>query len=282
MVDPEKTAALGRVRTIVVHPGLAHVDDIMACALAYAFGVPHDAVIERRKPSEQDLQDGSVLVLDVGFVHDPNRLDFDHHQRTRDDDPKCAYALFAEWLGVADELRDLFPWYGTWNDLDVLGPVATAARIGAAPEAIAGLVGNPLAEWVIRHFADNAEFRGKVALGLGKEIDRTRRCWISLREKARNLDVGGLPVADLRGCGADEVSRCSEAWARRHRPSCLVFRDNRGTGLTFLRHDDDPRLDFFRCAGRPYCLFAHPGGFILKSNAPDDDVEEVLRDARTR
>ena len=46
MTDAEERAArLSKVRRIVVHGGLAHMDDIMSCAMAYAFGVPHDAPI---------------------------------------------------------------------------------------------------------------------------------------------------------------------------------------------------------------------------------------------
>ena len=277
----EKKKCLSAVRRIIVHPGLAHVDDIMACATAYAFGVPHDATIERRRPEQSDLDDPRILVLDVGFAHNPELLNFDHHQRTREESPKCSFVLLAEWLGVDAEMRMLFPWYDMWNSIDTLGPFATALSIGTTGERIAGLVGNPLAEWVIRHFADDPAFRQKAALGLGKEIDKTRRCWKLLREKASSFDVDGVPVADFRDCGADEISRCSDVWIRIHSPACLVSNDNRGTGLTFLRCNDDPRLDFHRCAGKDYVLFAHPAGFVLKTRARADNPERILRDAFT-
>jgi hypothetical protein len=268
------------VRRIVVHPGLAHVDDIMACAVAYAFGVPHDAPIERRKPTGEELASPETLVLDVGFLHDPARLDFDHHQRARHETPKCSFRLLAEWLDVADELALLFPWFEIWNQLDTRGPYETAALIGTTGAQIAGLVGHPLGEWVIRHFADDPAFRQKVALGLAKEIDKTRRCWAALKEKAVQREIAGLAVADFRACGTDEISRCSDVWLRLRPAACLISRDGRGTGLTFLRYADDPRLDFSRCAGRPYVLFAHPGGFILKTQSLEDDPAEILRDAR--
>ena len=80
-IDDNKLQMLGKVRRIVTHGGLPHMDDIMACAIAYALGVQHDAVIERRNPKPEELESPAVLVMDVGFVHDPMRLDFDHHQR---------------------------------------------------------------------------------------------------------------------------------------------------------------------------------------------------------
>ena len=92
-IDDSKLQMLGKVRRIVTHGGLPHTDDIMACAIAYALGVPHDATIERRNPKPGELDALTVLVLDVGGVHDPARLDFDHHQRPRTAEPKCAFKL---------------------------------------------------------------------------------------------------------------------------------------------------------------------------------------------
>ena len=272
---------LAGVRLIVVHGGLAHMDDIMSCAIAYAFGVPHDAPIERRNPTPDELDSDKVLVMDVGGVHDPARLDFDHHQRAATDEPKCAFRLLAEWLGADAELRVLCPWYTAWNYIDVCGTARTAAMFGAPVEALAGLVSNPLSDWVIRRFADDPTLRRKLSLTLSKELDLTRRCWRSMCPKIVERTIAGLRVVDLTGCLAEEVSRCSSAWARQHRPACLLMRVSRGDGYSLLRWADDPRIDFSRCAGKPYTLFAHPGGFILKTRTLDVDLEEVLSDAQS-
>lgn len=272
---------LKAVRRIVVHGGLAHTDDIMACAIAFAYGVPHDAAIERRNPTPEELADPTTLVLDVGGVCDPERLDFDHHQRGRDAAPKCAYKLFAEWIGADEELAQLYPWYAAWNLVDVLGTHGTARRLGIAGEVLEGFVGHPLADLVIRQFASDPVFRTQTVVKLSNGIDKTRRCWTQINANAVLTEIAGLPVADFRACSTDEVSRCSDAWMRLRKPACLVSLDNRGTGLTVLRFNDDPRLDFARCAGRPYALFAHPGGFILKTQRRDDDLETILKEART-
>ena len=281
MAEAANTARLAAVRRIVVHGGLAHTADIMACAIALAYGVPHDAEIARRNPTPEELDDPATLVLDVGGVHDPARLDFDHHGRGRDAEPKCAYKLLAEWLGADAELARLYPWYAAWNLVDVLGTNGTARRLGTTGEALEGFVAHPLADLVIRQFASDPAFRAQTVVKLARGIDKTRRCWTLINARAAMTEIAGLPVADLRGCGQDEVSRCSEAWMRPRRPACSVSRDSRGTGLTVLRHNDDPRLDFARCAGRPYALFAHPGGFVLKTRRPDDDLARILEDART-
>ena len=278
-IEDSKLQMLGKVRRIVTHGGLPHMDDIMACAIAYALGVPHDAVIERRNPKPGELESMTVLVLDVGGVHDPEHLDFDHHQRSREEEPKCAFKLFSEWLGVDEEFSMLFPWYATWNLLDVAGPNATAAALGTTWDRLEGLVANPLADFVIRRFADDPSFRQKIVLTLSNAIGLTRRLWKSINEKVVALEVCGLPAGDFTACATEEISRCSDIWIRLNRPALIISKDNRGEGLTILRCNDDPRLDFSRCAGRPYAAFCHPGGFLVKTWSREDDPNLVVRDA---
>lgn len=278
-IDDSKLQMLGKVRRIVTHGGLPHMDDIMACAIAYASGVAHDAVIERRNPKPGELESMTVLVLDVGGVHDPAHLDFDHHQRSREEEPKCAFKLFSEWLGVDEEFSMLFPWYATWNLLDVAGPNATAAALGTTWERLEGLVANPLADFVIRRFADDPSFRQKIVLTLSNAIGLTRRLWKSINEKVVALEVCGLPAGDFTACATEEISRCSDIWIRLNRPALIISKDSRGEGLTMLRCNDDPRLDFSRCAGKPYAAFCHPGGFLVKTRSRGDDPNVVVRDA---
>ena len=278
-IDDSKLQMLGKVRRIVTHGGLPHMDDIMACAIAYASGVAHDAVIERRNPKPGELESMTVLVLDVGGTHDPEHLDFDHHQRSREEEPKCAFKLFSEWLGVDEEFSMLFPWYATWNLLDVAGPNVTAAALGTTWDRLEGLVANPLADFVIRRFADDPSFRQKIVLTLSNAIGLTRRLWKSTNEKVVAREVCGLPAGDFTACATEEISRCSDIWIRLNRPALIISKDNRGEGLTILRCNDDPRLDFSRCAGRPYAVFCHPGGFLVKTRSRGDDPNVVVRDA---
>lgn len=275
-------SALAGVRRIVVHGGLAHLDDIMSCAMAYAFGAPHDAEIERRNPKPEELDDPATLVLDVGGRHEPSRLNFDHHQRGRGEEPKCAFRLFAEWLGVDEEMRLLYPWYTAWNLMDVCGPYNTAKILGAPVDAIVGFIDNPLGDWVIRRFADDPVLRRKLAVTFGNEIALTRKCWREMDAKITTAEIAGFKVADLTRCLTEEISRCSNAWVRVNGPDCLLMRDGRGEGYSLLRCNDNPRIDFSRCIGKPYTLFAHHGGFILKTKSKDDDIAAILADARVR
>lgn len=279
MTSEAVQTALAKVRLIVVHGGIAHLDDIMACALAYAYGVPHNVQIDRRNPTLEELDSPAVLVLDVGGVHDPARLDFDHHQRPRTDEPKCAFKLLGEWLGEDETLSRLFPWYSVWNVVDVLGPFAAASSMGTTWADIEGLVDNPLADFVVRRFVDDPSFRCKTARSLGNGIALTLRLWSSLEENAVRLELCGLPVADFTACSTEAISRCSDAWIRLNSPACIISKDHRGEGLTILRCNDDPRLDFTRCEGKPYAAFCHPGGFLLKTASRSDDPAVAVSDA---
>lgn len=72
---------LENVRLVVTHPGVFHADDVIAVALLACLtsGTENDAV-QRRVPTVEELEDPTVLVLDVGGRHNPSLRNFDHHQ----------------------------------------------------------------------------------------------------------------------------------------------------------------------------------------------------------
>lgn len=95
------------VRQIVTHPGLFHADDV--CAVAYLRMVGCAAPVARRVPTEDDLYDQGVIVLDIGGTRDPYRKVFDHHQkggagaRWDSDVPYAAFGLIVDWLPPSDD-----------------------------------------------------------------------------------------------------------------------------------------------------------------------------------
>ena len=78
------------IQTIVTHPGSAHKDDLLAvCVLIARHRVP----VFRREPTDDDLDDASVVVVDIGGSHDPAKSNFDHHHFDREHPPTCALSL---------------------------------------------------------------------------------------------------------------------------------------------------------------------------------------------
>ena len=151
---------------IITHAGHAHLDDLMACAIALTdrtWGVLESGraatveaaladacegvVIERRDPTEDELANPRVLVLDVGGHYRPDLGNFDHHQFPKGT-KESAMSIFAASIGLpngnfdgtaeyvpgsaeypgdslASFLEDAYPWFRTRVALHVCGPFAT-------------------------------------------------------------------------------------------------------------------------------------------------------------
>ena len=254
--------SLSNVTTIIVHAGrTSHQDERIACALAYAFGarVP----IERRDPTPEELADPHILILDVGGVHDPAHLCFDHHQRGRDEAPACAYSLFAEWLCVSAELETLFPWYSTGILLDSKGPFAVAKAAGTEWSRVQGLYG-PDSDWLAQEWANDPEFRTTLSATLGETIRRKLEVYGAALDAVQIDEVNGLRVMRMDKLPAS-ASEVSDALAKAKGANVIVFNDDRGAGFGLLRVADDPRVDFSRLEGDETVVFAHKGGFIAKT-----------------
>ncbi|KAL1464585.1 hypothetical protein WDU94_004215 [Cyamophila willieti] len=66
------------VKTIGTHSGVFHCDEVLGCAMLKLL-YPDAEIIRTRDQKELDKLD---LVLDVGGEYNPEKLRFDHHQRT--------------------------------------------------------------------------------------------------------------------------------------------------------------------------------------------------------
>ena len=105
------------MQLIVTHPGGAHKDDFLACCLlAHLHGIPN----QRREPTDDDLADRSICVVDVGGVHDPEHNNFDHHQFARDAPPLCALSLVLQSIGLYEDALSFCAWLRPAEWLDTL------------------------------------------------------------------------------------------------------------------------------------------------------------------
>jgi uncharacterized UPF0160 family protein len=67
-----------KLKTVGIHDGSFHADEISACALLIHFGlVDKDKIIRSRNNTRLDACE---YVCDVGGVYDPSKKRFDHHQ----------------------------------------------------------------------------------------------------------------------------------------------------------------------------------------------------------
>ena len=83
--------------SIVTHPGGAHKDDFLACAVLLS---KFPVSIFRRDPTEDELADPQIAVVDVGHRHEPDLNNFDHHQFPREMEPTCSLSLVLQKMGI--------------------------------------------------------------------------------------------------------------------------------------------------------------------------------------
>ena len=268
---------------IVVHPGGAHLDEILAVGLICR---EHGLLpVHRHEPTANDLGDPDVWVVDVGMRHEPELRNFDHHQQ---DHLECAFSLVARYLGL-HELLASRPWYDAQIEIDVHGVDGLARRLELErtppPEFVSPL------ETALRHLWE-ASGAGEVdpelvraativARGLVDEAEAFRKVE-EVRRTTQVRRIQGVPVLWHETVVSNTISEhLRDEWQREHGEAIAasVSRDTREPyGWALYRFGDDPRVDFGRLEGDPRITFIHPMRFIAKAvtEVTVADLEELL------
>jgi hypothetical protein len=272
------------VHTILTHPGGAHKDDLLAVCVLVA---KHGAPVVRRDPTAADLEDGGVAVIDVGGVHDPGRLNFDHHHFPREHPPTCA-------LGMYEDARRFCDWLETAEWFDSRGPKKTAEHLGVPRRAISQL-NSPIDMTLLRRFASKTELAPgdpvyEYMRLVGEDlleyltVARERIDFVSKHVERWSIDQDGevievafLPRTDP---SADEPSTALANYVRAEGLdsviAAIVYPDRRGAGYGIGRYEDHPRLDFSRVENEHDVHFAHKSGFMCKTAATDAERLKAL------
>ena len=284
--------------TIVTHPGGAHKDEFLACSVLLA---QTPGSILRREPTDEDLSDPQVLVVDVGGRLEPELGNFDHHQFPRDADPTCSLSLVLQKLGLYEDAREFCPWLETVEWFDCRGPNDTADWLGIDRDTM-GKLTSPIDLTLLQSFAKRTEHHPgeplwEIMCGIGSElvsylttlrsrIDRTAEV-----EQLWTLGDGDDAFRALFAPRTDPpIEEISGALGWRVREQgleeevvALVYPDGRGEGYGMRRFDDSPVLDFSRLAVQPDVHFTHNRGFIAKTSSTDPArLHELLLLAQNR
>jgi hypothetical protein len=280
------------IRSILTHPGSAHKDEFLACCVLAAL---HACEIVRREPTQNDLDDPMVAVVDVGGEHDPARSNFDHHQFPTDQEPLCALSLVLQHQGCYDDARQFCDWLETTERMDVTGPRSTAAWLGISPDIMARL-NSPIDITLIRRFGACSEIHPNTPLHqvmswIGGDLLeylrslRERLDFVSLHAElwtVNEIPVLFLPRTDpLPDDPAAAMSRHLESSGLAGDVAALVYPDRRSSGYGLTRFRDSPQFDFTRIESEPDVHFAHARGFVAKSSATDPvRLRDLLAKAR--
>lgn len=270
------------ITSIITHPGGAHKDDFLACSLLLA---EEPVSIERRDPTEADLDSTETAVVDIGHRHEPALNNFDHHQFPKDQVPTCALSLVLQHLELYTDAREFCDWLEVAEWFDCRGPKETGEWLGVDREAMAKL-NSPIDVSLLRRFANQtAHAPGEPVWELMRMIGRDLIEYItSLRERldyiaeyARIWELDGfkvlfmprtepLPEEPSAGLGRHIVQAGLE-----NEVLAMIYPDRRGDGYGMRRFNDDARLDFTRIEDQPDVHFAHKQGFIAKTSTNDSE-----------
>ncbi len=284
-----------KLQRIVTHPGGAHKDDLLAaCVLISQHGCP----IERRDPTEDELADASVAIVDVGGSHDPELSNFDHHHFPREHPPTCALSLVLDRLGLYEDALRFCDWLEPAEWFDSRGPKKTAEWLGVPRRAISRL-NSPIDFTLLRRFAAESEHRpgetlyeymrlvGEDVVGFLRDVRqgidavaKQSERW-SVAAEGTVIEAVFLPRTDgTPDEPSGSVARYVRATGLEGEIGATVYPDRRGSGYGISRYEDDPRLDFSQLDGEPDVHFAHKSGFMCKTTATTPErLQELIRGA---
>ena len=272
------------IQLIVTHPGGAHKDDFLACSLlAHLHGVP----IERRDPTDEDLANPSICVVDVGLQHDAELNNFDHHQFPRDAPPLCALSLVLQDMGLYEDALAFCAWLRPAEWLDTLGPNETA-KLMEIPRKALGELNSPVDISMLNRFANEAVLKPEhpiyqVMCMVGDDIVnylrtlRKRLDFLSQHGEYWTIETDGDPIRALFLAQHKTIANDPsfglyafvEDQGKQDEIEALIYPDRRGEGYGLTRYDDNQRLNFSQIESCDDVRFAHKRGFVAKVEATD-------------
>lgn len=282
------------MKAILTHPGSAHKDDLLACCLLLS---RHRVPIWRRNPTDEDLADPEIVVVDVGGEHEPNRKNFDHHQFPADRDPICALSLVLQDFGLYEDARNFCEWLEPAEWFDSRGPFETAKWLGVERDVMNAL-NSPIDITLLRRFAQKNEWNPgdpiwEMMRMIGEDLVMFLR---SLRERidyvARSVEIlevgeGEKPLRVLYMARTESMPDDPSSGIARYismqgeEVDGLIYPDRRGAGYGLSRYADSPRLDFSQLEEEHDVHFAHARGFVAKTSATElERLLELMVSAR--
>lgn len=262
---------------IITHPGGAHFDELTAISLILAVNYDTEFRVERRAPTEGELENPEVWVIDIGNRHEPEKKNFDHHQSL---EVPSAFILVADYLGLRESLS-LLPWWDFKDAVDRVGPVLASAKHGAGDDLVNR---NPMENWMVARFAFKTEETlpllrafGRFTIGDAARLKKQIEFW----KTCRQLDINGVSAMigeTVDSGGLEEYRRLVK-----NPPDIVISLDRRSPGWRLFRFDGAP-VDFYRISNLPEIEYAHKNGFMAKTRCrlPLEKLIEIVGLAVTK
>ena len=260
---------------IITHPGTAHFDDFFAISLVLAVNKDVNYTIERRHPTEAELANPQIWVIDVGMRLEPEFKNFDHHQSA---DISASFMLVARYLGLTATLR-ITPWWEFKDKFDRFGPFKIAHELGL--ENLLPFI-NPIEDWFLELFEQDPNEISALMRSFGQSVIKGSGTLASQFEFWANSEKRVVKNKILLIGRTNDSTGVQRYSSRMNPPAAIsVSYDGRGEGWRMARLNDAPGVDFSRLEGDEKIKFAHKTGFIAKTKQriPLNEVLELVEQA---
>lgn len=275
MLSPAFCEALSKIHTMIVHPGNAHMDDFLSVALVLSQNAGIN--VFRREPTPEEIADPHVLVADVGGVHNPALMCFDHHQ---DQNLPASFVLILKAAGIWDIFTECFPWAIFMSDMDTQGPTKVC-RARGIPEGVGREFMNPIVDYVLSRFENSSTLSDNsrnlihgFGCNLMDEVSKWETAQVAAQAAASfAVEKGGqcyfLLFSDLE-CNNKLFGSLFDR-ALVHRASeggyvGTITRSVRNHGWRLYRVQDNPHVDFRFVKDDHRVYFAHANGFLAETH----------------
>lgn len=279
------------MKKIIVHSGNAHLDDFLSCCLI--LNKDEDVVlIERRNPTAEDLENPEVWVVDIGEEFNPERLNFDHHQKEMED---CSLSLLLKYWEIWQIALVVHGWLETAVLIDTIGSKRVINRLGLHMSVLV-MFDSFIERSILHTFQQKAKIKKGSCLfavmkSIGKEFFRQIEEYTHLLEifdsKTELKEINGIPAIqclDLEFTPMLKrimIEKKRELWGE---GGLAIYRNERGEGMISVkRFDDDRRVDFRKLPthDKKKIEFVHPSGFfaVFKNMSSEYELEQYIKGA---
>lgn len=254
------------IKKIITHNGRAHMDDLLAaCFLAYKTNAP---IVRKDWPTEEELNDPEICIVDFGKQHDKGLLNFDHHQITGGN--VCAFTLVLEHFNMRD--NKALPWIQYVETYDHCGPKAAMELLGSSQQEQIKLLANPIYEVMLDEFSQVKEiyryqdFYHTLSL-IGKHISDEYWSYYAytniVKENCSILNVNGYKIMDMMKLNRAAMnSQASKDIYTDLGASMILSKNDRGEGQYRLTRIDG-KINFNLAKDVVDTKFVHQNGFLF-------------------
>lgn len=284
---------------IVTHAGRAHRDEYMACCLAafICYQNGQQGFIERRMVTEGDLDDPRTWVIDTGDIHDPSKLNFDHHQNCEKVESMCALDLLilhAFGAEVHKAFRVCNPWLALTAVHDNHGAYNAAQWLNIDMRSYNALK-SPVERVALTRFSEVAVIYPHSPI-YNAMIEDGRLIWNDISEvrNFQNVKLTDLPAAsEHRGLRVWDVRKVDLSdspmkmtmlnhEAMKRKVDITIGINGRDGQYNLHRQQRaDSKVNFSVLEGQTGVLFAHKNGYyaVISTSLSDTEIMNLLTQA---